>query len=59
MLAYSEPVNGQTFNWAGMWGFGAIMIVVITVLFMLLFKESDGEIKTIEVAPEETQSAKA
>lgn len=59
MFAYSEPVNGQTFNWAGMWGFGAIMIAVITVLFMLLFKESDGEIKTIEVAPEETESAKA
>lgn len=35
MFAYKEPVNGLTFNWAGMWTFGAIMIVVIAVLFML------------------------
>ncbi len=35
MFAYKEPVNGLTFNWAGMWTFGAIMIAVIAVLFML------------------------
>ena len=26
MFAYKEPVNGLTFNWAGMWTLGAIMI---------------------------------
>ncbi len=23
MFAYPQPVNGLTFNWAGMWTFGA------------------------------------
>ncbi|MCD1125441.1 nucleoside permease [Jinshanibacter sp. LJY008] len=59
MFAYAEPVNGQTFNWAGMWGFGAIMIVVITILFMLFFRESDGEIKTIDVVAQDAKSAEA
>ena len=49
MFAYKEPVNGLTFNWAGMWTFGAIMIAVIAVLFMLFFRESDKEITAIEV----------
>lgn len=49
MFAYKEPVNGLTFNWAGMWTFGGIMIAVIAVLFMLFFRESDKEITAIEV----------
>ncbi|WP_319077484.1 nucleoside permease [Enterobacter cloacae] len=49
MFAYKEPVNGLTFNWAGMWTFGAIMIAVIAVLFMLFFRESDKDITAIEV----------
>jgi hypothetical protein len=44
-----EPVNGLTFNWAGMWTFGAIMIAIIAVLFMVFFRESDKEITTIDV----------
>ncbi|HGN1704555.1 TPA: nucleoside permease [Providencia rettgeri] len=49
LFSYSEPVNGQTFNWAGMWGFGAAMIAVITIIFMLMFKESDRDIKEINI----------
>ncbi len=54
MFAYKEPVNGLTFNWAGMWAFGAIMIAVIAVLFMLFFRESDKEITAIEVVDGDT-----
>lgn len=57
MFAYKEPVNGLTFNWAGMWGCGALMIVAITVLFILFFRESDKEIKTISET--DNQPAKA
>jgi len=49
MFAYKEPVNGLTFNWAGMWAFGGIMIAVIAVLFMIFFRESDREITAIAV----------
>ncbi|MEQ4674698.1 nucleoside permease [Providencia vermicola] len=49
LFSYGEPVNGQTFNWAGMWGFGAVMIVVITIIFMLMFKESDRDIQQINI----------
>lgn len=49
MFAYREPVNGLTFNWAGMWGFGAVMIAVIAVMFMIFFRESDKEITAIKV----------
>lgn len=35
MFAYPEPVNGLTFNWSGMWTFGAVMIAIIAVLFMI------------------------
>lgn len=49
MFAYKEPVNGLTFNWAGMWTFGAVMIAVIAVLFMIFFRESDKEITAIKV----------
>lgn len=49
LFSYGEPVNGQTFNWAGMWGFGAAMIVVITVVFMLMFKESSRDIQEIDI----------
>ncbi len=35
MFAYQEPVNGLTFNWSGMWTFGAVMIAIIAVLFMI------------------------
>ncbi|MEH6529808.1 MAG: nucleoside permease [Photobacterium frigidiphilum] len=49
MFAYPEPLNGLTFNWSGMWGFGAIMIAVIFILFMFFFRESSGEISEITV----------
>ncbi|WP_272694136.1 nucleoside permease [Providencia sp. PROV036] len=49
LFSYGEPVNGQTFNWAGMWGFGAAMIVVITIVFMLMFKESSRDIQEIDI----------
>lgn len=48
-LLTGEPVNGLTFNWAGMWGFGAVMIAVIAVMFMIFFRESDKEITAIKV----------
>ncbi len=38
----------MTFNWAGMWTFGAVMIAIIAVLFMI-FRESDNEITAIKV----------
>ena len=37
MFAYQEPVNGLTFNWAGMWTFGAVMIAIIAVLLSACF----------------------
>ncbi|MGF1863084.1 nucleoside permease [Photobacterium profundum] len=49
MFAYPEPLNGLTFNWSGMWGFGAIMIAVIFILFMFFFRESSGEISEITI----------
>lgn len=49
MFAYSEPQNGLTFNWSGMWLFGSAMIIVITVIFWLLFKESNTHIEPIAV----------
>ncbi|CNT96216.1 hypothetical protein SEENIN0B_02294 [Salmonella enterica subsp. enterica serovar Infantis str. SARB27] len=48
MFAYPQPVNGLTFNWAGMWTFGAVMIAVIALLFMIFFRESDKEITAID-----------
>ena len=59
LFANAEPINGQTFNWAGMWGFGAGMIVVITLIFMLMFKESDGDIKEIDVPQDNGKPATA
>ena len=55
MFAYPQPVNGLTFNWAGMWTFGAIMIAIIAVLFMVFFRESDKEITTIDVDTENAE----
>lgn len=49
MFAYQEPVNGLTFNWSGMWTFGAVMIAIIAVQFMIFFRESDNEITAIKV----------
>lgn len=49
MFTYSEPVNGLTFNWAGMWAFGAIFIAIIFIIFLLFFKEDKNSIKEIEV----------
>lgn len=57
MFAYKEPVNGLTFNWAGMWGFGAIMIAIIAVLFMIFFRESDKEIAAIKVHSDSRDTA--
>ncbi|MBC9224131.1 nucleoside transporter YegT, partial [Escherichia coli] len=28
--------------WSGMWTFGAVMIAIIAVLFMIFFRESDN-----------------
>ncbi|WP_028115231.1 nucleoside permease [Ferrimonas senticii] len=55
MFAYDTPQNGLTFDWAGMWGFGGLMIIVIFVLFFWFFRESDGEISAIKV--DEKQAA--
>lgn len=49
MFAYDEPVNGLTFDWAGMWGFGAAMITVITIFFVMFFREPSGEIQEIKI----------
>lgn len=48
LFAFPEARNGLTFDWGGMWTFGAIMIAIITVVFFLLFRESDGEIHAID-----------
>ncbi|OCL29749.1 nucleoside permease [Gilliamella sp. wkB171] len=45
---YETPENGVTYNWAGMWGFGAVMIVIIAVIFLLFFREK-REIEPIKV----------
>ncbi|GLO63103.1 MFS transporter [Vibrio sp. MACH09] len=61
MFAYETPQNGLTFDWAGMWGFGALMIAVILVIFMFFFREPDGEIAEIEIpdSNSETHTEKA
>ncbi|MBN3058678.1 MFS transporter [Pectobacterium versatile] len=50
LFAHGEPVNGLTFNWTGMWLFGAVMIAIIALIFILFFRESDKTISTIDVA---------
>lgn len=53
MFAYSQPRNGLTFNWAGMWLFGCVMIVLITVAFILLFRDAkkrSDELNVVEPA---------
>jgi hypothetical protein len=47
MFAYDQPRNGQTFNWAGMWMFGSVMIVMITIAFIVLFR--DGKKRSDEL----------
>lgn len=49
LFAHGEPVNGLTFNWTGMWLFGAVMIAIIALIFILFFRESDKTISTIDV----------
>ena len=44
MFHYSEPVNGLTFNWAGIWTFGSIFIAIIFIIFLLFFKEDQHDI---------------
>ena len=44
MFHYSEPVNGLTFNWAGIWTFGSIFIAIIFIIFLLFFKEEQHDI---------------
>lgn len=39
LFAYKTPQHGMTFNWSGMWLFGCLMIVVITAVFMLFFRD--------------------
>ncbi|OCG26117.1 nucleoside transporter [Gilliamella sp. wkB108] len=48
---YDTPQNGLTFNWGGMWGFGAIMIVIITLIFLLFFREK-RDIEPIKINDE-------
>lgn len=50
MFAYETPQNGLTFDWAGMWGFGGIMIAVILAIFVFFFREADGDITPIDIA---------
>lgn len=40
-----------------MWGFGAAMIAVIAVLFMIFFRESDTEITAIKVQNDDCDAA--
>ena len=49
MFTYSEPVNGLSLNWAGMWTFGAIFIAVIFVIFLLFFKEDKHSITEVNI----------
>ncbi|SJN52952.1 Putative nucleoside transporter YegT [Vibrio ruber DSM 16370] len=53
MFAYDTPQHGLTFDWAGMWSFGGIMIAVILALFIFFFREPDGEIKPIPLASQQ------
>lgn len=59
LFAYPEPQNGLTFNWAGMWAFGGIMIAIITVIFLVLFRESAREIQPIKIHTDKTPSTSA
>ena len=43
MFAYQEPVHGMTFNWPGMWLFGAGMIAVITLFCSALPRACQGD----------------
>lgn len=56
MFAYDTPQNGLTFDWAGMWGFGGIMIAVILAIFMYFFREPGGEIKPITIGDQSDSS---
>ncbi len=56
MFAYDEPQNGLSFDWAGMWGFGGIMIAVILLIFVFFFREPNGEIKEIQIDQNDNQS---
>jgi len=49
MFAYGTPQNGLTFDWAGMWGFGGIMIAVILAIFIYFFREPNDEIQAIDI----------
>ena len=37
-FAYKEPIDGLSFNWQGMWLFGAVFIAVIFIVFLFTFK---------------------
>ncbi|MEE3651752.1 MULTISPECIES: nucleoside permease [unclassified Brenneria] len=57
LFAYPEPQNGLTFNWSGMWAFGGVTIAIITVIFLILFRESDREINAIKIHNNRSSSA--
>ena len=57
MFAYAEPVNGMTFNWSGIWWFGAAMIAIITLFFAVFFRESSKKIQPIEVTTKHSTKA--
>ncbi|OSN09700.1 nucleoside transporter [Lonsdalea britannica] len=48
-FSYPEPVQGLTFHWAGIWGFGSVMIAVIFIAFLILFREPAQGVKPIEI----------
>ena len=49
MFAYKEPVNGLTFNWAGMWDIRCDHDCRDRRAVYAVFRESDKEITAIEV----------
>lgn len=46
LFAYKTPQHGMTFNWSGMWLFGCVMIVIITAVFMLFFRDGKQPVVT-------------
>jgi len=38
---YAVAQGDETFNWFGVWGFGASIIVVVTILFVFLFRDKE------------------
>lgn len=41
--------GNETFNWFGVWGFGASIIVFVTILFVFFFKDNEEYPKNVGV----------